>query len=283
MTTQIQTPLRGKVTLLGVLRSEVIRMFALKSTGILIALAVVLYVAISAGATWAVGSLLENMGDPSQIQGMEGMGVMSDPGFASETLGSGLVFNQLILGVLGVLLFSGEFTTGSAVSTFLASPQRLRVLTAKTILTVVLTGVIQVISTLIAFIVSKPIAENYNMTLEFGSSSFQSVLWYGTLAVIMAALIGLALGVLLRSSAGGITVLAGVFFVLPIIISIFGSYVDWMSNVSAFLPDQLGMSLATPLSVPTDLELWQQLLGVAGWIVLPLTAGGILLAKRDIK
>jgi len=283
MTTQIQTPLRGKVTLLGVLRSEVIRMFALKSTGILIALAVVLYVAISAGATWAVGSLLENMGDPSQMQGMEGMGVMSDPGFASETLGSGLVFNQLILGVLGVLLFSGEFTTGSAVSTFLASPQRLRVLTAKTILTVVLTGVIQVISTLIAFIVSKPIAENYNMTLEFGSSSFQSVLWYGTLAVIMAALIGLALGVLLRSSAGGITVLAGVFFVLPIIISIFGSYVDWMSNVSAFLPDQLGMSLATPLSVPTDLELWQQLLGVAGWIVLPLTAGGILLAKRDIK
>ncbi|WP_159610624.1 ABC transporter permease [Glutamicibacter sp. JC586] len=283
MTTQIQTPLRGKVTLLGVLRSEVIRMFALKSTGILIALAVVLYVAISAGATWAVGSLLENMGDPSQMQGMEGMGVMSDPGFASETLGSGLVFNQLILGVLGVLLFSGEFTTGSAVSTFLASPQRLRVLTAKTILTVVLTGVIQVISTLIAFIVSKPIAENYNMTLEFVSSSFQSVLWYGTLAVIMAALIGLALGVLLRSSAGGITVLAGVFFVLPIIISIFGSYVDWMSNVSAFLPDQLGMSLATPLSVPTDLELWQQLLGVAGWIVLPLTAGGILLAKRDIK
>ncbi|MGP9529849.1 MULTISPECIES: hypothetical protein [Micrococcaceae] len=280
MTTQIQTPLRGKVTLAGVLRSEAIRMFSLKSTGILIALSIVLYVGIAVIATWAIGSLLQDMSDPSQ---MEGMGTMSQPGFASETLGSGLVFNQLILGVLGVLLFSGEFTTGSAVSTFLASPQRLRVMTAKIIFTVVLTGLTQLVSTLLAFIIAKPVAENYNLTLEFSSSSFQSVLWYGTLAVIMAALIGLALGVLLRSSAGGITVLAAVFFVLPIITAIFGSYVDWLPNVSAFLPDQLGLSLATPLSAPSDLELWQQLLGVAGWIIVPLALGAVLLAKRDIK
>lgn len=280
MTTQIQAPLRGKVTLLGVLRSEAIRMSALKSTTILIALAVVLYVAIAVGATWAIGSLMQSMDDPGQLQGME---AMTQPGFASETLGSGLVFNQLIIGVLGVLLFSGEFTTGSAVSTFLASPQRLRVLAAKSILTVILAGVTQLLSTVLAFLVSKPVAENYNMTLVFSSSSFQSVLWYGTLAVVMAALIGLALGVLLRSSAGGITVLAGVFFVLPIIIAIFGSYVDWMPNVAAFLPDQLGMALATPLSAPSELELWQQLLGVGGWIVLPLALGAVLLAKRDIK
>lgn len=280
MTTQIQTPLRGKVTLTGVLRSEVIHMFSLKSTAILVALSVVLYVAIAVGATWAIGSLLQGMGDPSQV---EGMGTMSEPGFASETLGSGLVFNQLILGVLGVLLFSGEFTTGSAVSTFLASPQRLRVMAAKIILTVVLTGVTQLVSTLLAFVISKPVAEKYDLSLEFGSSSFQSVLWYGALAVVMAALIGLALGVLLRSSAGGITVLAGVFFVLPIIIAIFGSFVDWLPNVSAFLPDQLGMSLATPLSAPSDLELWQQLLGIAGWTIIPLAIGAILLAKRDIK
>ena len=130
---------------------------------------------------------------------------------------------------------------------------------------------------------AKPIAENYDLVLDFGGESFQSVLWYGTLAVIMAALIGLALGVLLRNSAGGITILAGVFFVLPIITAILGSLVDWSKNISAFLPDQLGMSLATPLSVPTELELWQQLAGVAGWIVIPLVLGAVLLAKRDIK
>ena len=280
MTTQIQTPRRGKVTFGGVLRSEAIRMFSLKSTGILLSIAVVLYVGIAAVGTWGIGSLLQSMGDVSQ---MEGMGAMTQPGFASETIGSGLVFSQLILGVLGVLLFSGEFTTGSAVSTFLASPQRLRVMSAKIVLIVLLTGVTQLVSSLLAFVAAKPIAENYNLTLDFGGESFQSVLWYGTLAVIMSALIGLALGMLLRNSAGGITVLAGVFFVLPIISAILGSLVDWSKNISAFLPDQLGLSLATPLSVPTELELWQQLAGVAGWIVIPLALGAVLLAKRDIK
>ncbi|WP_022874522.1 ABC transporter permease [Glutamicibacter mishrai] len=280
MTTQIQAPVRGKVTFRGVLRSEAIRMFSLKSTGILLAIAVVLYVAIAVIGTWGVGSLMQSMGDVSQ---MEGMSSMAQPGFASETIGSGLVFSQLILGVLGVLLFSGEFTTGSAVSTFLASPQRLRVMSAKIVLIVVLTGLTQLVSSLLAFVAAKPIAENYDLVLDFGGESFQSVLWYGTLAVIMAALIGLALGVLLRNSAGGITILAGVFFVLPIITAILGSLVDWSKNISAFLPDQLGMSLATPLSVPTELELWQQLAGVAGWIVIPLVLGAVLLAKRDIK
>ncbi|MNW63509.1 hypothetical protein D3C74_417260 [compost metagenome] len=73
------------------------------------------------------------------------------------------------------------------------------------------------------------------------------------------------------------------FFVLPIITAILGNLVDWSKNISAYLPDQLGLSLATPLSVATDLELWQQLAGVAGWIIIPLALGAVLLAKRDIK
>ncbi|MCZ4149692.1 hypothetical protein BZG21_35395, partial [Escherichia coli] len=58
---------------------------------------------------------------------------------------------------------------------------------------------------------------------------------------------------------------------------------DWAQHIAKFTPDQLGMALATPSSVVTDLESWQQLLGVAGWIVLPLALGSVLLAKRDIK
>lgn len=278
MTTQTPAPARGKVTLLGVLRSEAIRFFSLNSTIILILVAAVVFIGIAALATWGVGSL--NNSDMNQMQGME---MMSDPTIAAQLIGSGLVFSQLILGVLGVLLFSGEFTTGSAVSTFLASPQRLRVLAAKTILITLLTGIVQIASTLIAFALCKPIADNYNLGLDFGSAAFQKVLWYGALAVVMAALIGLALGVCLRSSAGGITSLAALFFVLPIIVSILMSFTEWAKYIAMYMPDQLGIGLATPSSVMTDLETWQQLLGVAGWIVLPLLLGAILLKKRDIK
>lgn len=280
MSNHLATAPHGKVTLFGVLRSESIRFFSLNSTRILVLLAIVFYVGIAAVATWGIGSLSASMGDTDQMPGMEGL---SAPGFAAELIGSGLVFSQLILGVLGVLLFSGEFTTGSAVSTFLASPRRLRVLAAKGILIILLTAVVQIISSLLAFAISKPIAENYQMNLEFSSDAFQRVLWYGTLAVTMAALIGLALGMLLRNSAGGITSLAALFFVLPIILSILTALTDWAQDIAKFTPDQLGMGLATPASVVTDLETWQQLLGVAGWIVFPLVLGAILLTKRDIK
>lgn len=271
---------RGRVSLAGQLRSEMIRFFALKSTRILLLVSVVVYVGIAAMAIWGVGSLLSGDEQMAQASGLDEMG---GPAFTAEMLASGLVFSQLILGVLGVLLISGEFTTGSAVSTFLASPQRLRVLTAKVILITLLTGVVQILSTLIAYLVCRPLADNYNMVLDFGSSAFQRMLWFGALAVVMAALIGLALGVLMRNSAGAITSLVALFFVLPLVVSMLSMLQDWIQNIGQFLPDRLGTGLALPLTAGSELEIWQQLLSVALWILIPLILGGVLLKVRDIK
>ncbi|ALD65411.1 hypothetical protein AFL94_17465 [Arthrobacter sp. LS16] len=269
-----------RVSLGGVLRSEMIRFFSLNSTRILVLVSIAVYIGIAAIGVWGVGSFMSSSPELGQIPGTESMGTAD---FAVETMASGLMFSQLILGVLGVLLFSGEFTTGSAVSTFLASPQRLRVLTAKIILITALTAVVQLVSTLAAYLVCRPLAENYSMTLDLGSEAFQRVLWYGALAVVMASLIGLALGLLLRNSAGGITSLVALFFVLPMIAQILMAVTDWFKDYARFMPDQLGLSLALPLSYPSTLETWQQLVGVAGWIVLPLLLAGILLKSRDVK
>ena len=270
----------SKVSLTGVLRSEMIRFFSLNSTRILVLVSIVVYVGIALMGTYGVGLLMQNM---DSMGPMPGMGDLSDSGFMVETMASGIVFSQLILGVLGVLLFSGEYTTGSAVSTFLASPQRLRVMGAKTILIVVLTAVVQLISTLIAFAVCRPIAAGYDINIEFASDAFQRVLWYGTLSVVMAAVIGLALGGIIRNSAGGITSLVALFFVLPMIAAILLSITDWATYVVRFMPDQLGLGLALPRSYPSELDLWAQLVGVGAWIVIPLLLGAWLLKSRDIK
>ncbi|MCW4467119.1 ABC transporter permease [Glutamicibacter sp. MNS18] len=276
MTTQLESTFHGHVTLGGVLRSEAIRFFSLNSTRILILVAVLVNVLIAAGTLWAMGLF------SSQTAGVPGMPDTSSPAFTAEMVGSGLGFGQLILGALGVLLISGEFTTGSAVSTFLASPQRLRVLLAKSILITVLTAVVTLGSLLLSYLVSKPIAQNYGMALEFAGEPFQRVLWYGTLGVVMAALMGLGLGTLLRNSAGGITLLAAIFFVLPIATQLLIMTVEWFRNVAQFLPDQVGLGAAFPLSYQNNLEIWQQMLGVAGWALIPLLIGAWLLKVRDI-
>ena len=278
MSTTTLTAPRTRVSFGGVLRSEAIRFFSLTSTKVLIIVAIVVSVGFSALGVWGVGQMA------TQFAGMPEMGMpdAAAPGFMEEMTGSGVVFTQLILGALGVLLASGEFTTGSAVSTFLASPQRTRVLAAKAVLITLATVVAQVAATLLSFAAAKPIASSFDLPLELASSEFMTVLGYGALGAVVAALIGLCLGILLRSSAGGITVLVALFFVLPLALQVLVAFVDWVKQAVAYMPDQLTLSLAMPMSYPSELETWQQLLGVAGWIIVPLVLAGWALKSRDI-
>lgn len=276
MSTPVQSVFHGKVSFTGVLRSEAIRFFSLNSTRVLIVVAILVNVLIAAGSLWAMGLFAE------QSAGIPGVPDISDPAFTAEMVGAGLGFGQLILGAIGVLLISGEFTTGSAVSTFLASPQRLRVLGAKALLITLLSAVVTLASLLLTYLISQPIAAHYSMPLEFTGEPFQRVLWYGSLGVVMAALMGLGLGTILRNSAGGITLLAAIFFVLPVATQLLMLAVEWFRNVAKFLPDQIGLSPAFPLTYQSDLELWQQLLGIAGWALIPLLIGAWLLKARDI-
>ena len=269
--------LGGNVSLWGVLRGEAIKFFALTSTRILVAVSILVMVGFAALVLWSVGMVA---GTPAA--GTPGMPDMASEGFVAEMIGSGLSFAQLIIGALAVLLMSGEFTTGSAVSTFLASPQRLRVLTAKALLMTGVTVVVGLASFALSYLVCKPLAQMYSMPLNFTSEPFQRAMWFGTLYLVMVTMIGLALGTMLRNSAGGITVLVALFFVVPIATSIIASLVDWFQKVAPFLPDQAGMSLALPLSYPSDWETGQQLLVVGGWMLIPLVLAGILLKARDI-
>ncbi len=130
--------------------------------------------------------------------------------------------------------------------------------------------------------VAKPIAANYNMPLEFTSDVFQRNLWFGVVYVVMVALIGLALGTLLRNSAGGIVVLAALFFVLPNALTIFSGMVDWLADVVRFLPDHAASALMVAPGGEGMLETWQSGLVVAAWIAIPLAAAALVLQRRDI-
>ncbi len=110
-------------------------------------------------------------------------------------------------------------------------------------MTTLVSAAVALVSILLGYAVSKPIAEKYNMPLEFASDTFQRNLWFGVVYVVMVALIGLSLGTLLRNSAGGIVVLAAIFFVLPIATNILQGFVDWVADAVRFLPDRAASAL----------------------------------------
>ncbi|MFJ6415207.1 ABC transporter permease [Paeniglutamicibacter sp. NPDC091659] len=268
----------GKLTFGGVLRGEFIKFTSLPSTLVLVLSTIAVMAGFAALSTWGIGATL-GMASTSPEMAAQ-MGNLNE--LTASLPASGIVFAQLIIGALAVMVMSSEFATGSARSTFVAVPTRQPVLWAKALMTTMVAAAVALVSILLGYAVAKPIAANYNMPLEFTSDVFQRNLWFGVVYVVMVALIGLALGTLLRNSAGGIVVLAALFFVLPNALTIFSGMVDWLADVVRFLPDHAASALMVAPGGEDMLETWQSGLVVAAWVAIPLAAAALVLQRRDI-
>ncbi|MCD4849897.1 ABC transporter permease [Arthrobacter sp. AK01] len=260
-----------------VLNSEFIKFRTLMSTLILLASTAIVMVGFAALAAWGTGSFAEQAArDPEAAAAIAAQG--GDLAVSIPT--SGISFAQLILGSLGVLLMSSEFTTGMARSTFAAVPKRLSPFLAKLIVVVVSAFLLTAVSTYIAGLVSLPIVDNYGLKLDLGSSQSIKLLLVNSIYVAAVAAIGMALGTIVRNSAGGIMSLVGIFFVLPIAFQLIPG--DFFKEASKYLPTSTLSPLTAVEHVPDTLEAWQAALVLGAWVVVPVALAMILLKKRDV-
>ncbi len=194
---------------------------------------------------------------------------------------SGISFAQLILGSLGVLLMSSEFTTGMARSTFAAVPKRLTPFLAKLIVVMVSAFLLTAVSIYIAGLVSLPIVDTYDLKLDLGSSQSIKLLLVNSLYVAAVAAIGMALGTIVRNSAGGIMSLVGLLFVAPIAFQLIPPG-DFFKEANKYLPTSTITPMTAVEHVPDTLEAWQAALVLGAWVVVPVALAMVLLKKRDV-
>src|SRR6478609_10316154 len=122
-----------------VLNSEFIKFRTLLSTLILLGSTVIVVVGFGALSAWGTGQFSEAATrDPQAAARLAAQG--GDLAVGVPT--SGIAFAQLILGSLGVLLMSSEFTTGMARSTFAAVPKRIPAFAAKLVVGVLTSFVV---------------------------------------------------------------------------------------------------------------------------------------------
>lgn len=262
---------------LRVLNSEFIKFRTLLSTLILLGATVLVMVGFGALSAWGTGQFSQAAGrDPQAAARIAAQG--GDLAVSVPT--SGIAFAQLILGSLGVLLMSSEFTTGMARSTFAAVPKRIPAFAAKLLVVVLTSFVITGFSTLLAGLVSVPILDNYNLTLDLGSPQSVKLLIVNSIYVAAVAAIGMSLGTLIRNSAGGIMSLVGLFFVAPIAFQLIPG--DFFVEARKYLPGNTVSPLTAAEHVPDTLEAWQAALVLGAWVVLPLLLAGFLLKRRDV-
>lgn len=259
-----------------VLNSEFIKFRTLLSTLILLGATIAVIVGVGALAAWGIGQALQASGaDPQRSAALAAQGDI-----AAAAPSAGISFAQLILGSLAVLIISSEFTTGMARSTFMAVPKRIPAFAAKLLVVTVAAFLVSALSLYLAGLVAVPIFDQYGHTLDVSSGHYYRTLLINSAYVAAVAAIGLALGALLRNSAGGIMSLVGIFFVLPIALQIIQG--DFVKELRKFIPDNTLAPMTAAEHLPDTLEAWQAALVLGAWVVIPVLLAGFLLKKRDV-
>jgi hypothetical protein len=214
-------------------------------------------------------AVLAGSGGPTQPDGLY------DP---TDNVMQGLALGQLTLGVLGVLALSSEFASGSIRSTFAAVPRRGRVLAAKAVVVGVVSlvaGEVLAFAAVITFRLAAP-ASVLRPPLD-QARTLRAVVLSGTYPCLVA-LIALGLAAVIRHTAGAISTVVGVTFVLPLLLAPIGQH----AAVLKFLPDNIMFnSFASPKPLHGGLSGWAGLGTMCVYAAVALAVAGRSLVRRD--
>lgn len=193
---------------------------------------------------------------------------------------SGFLFAQLAIGVLGILIVSAEYSTGTIRATFWAVPRRLSVLVAKVLLFGTITFVVGEVVAFAAFAIGQGVLSGHTPTASLSDGSVLRAVISAGLYLVVLGLLALGLATIIRHTAPSISAFVGLLFLLPIIAAVLPSSLS--GDVSRFLPQQIGTVMMTAHYHGSDpFGPWTGFALLCGYAAVTLTVAGILLVRRD--
>jgi ABC-2 type transport system ATP-binding protein len=249
-------------------RSEWTKFFSLRST--LAALIATVAVCIAFGAIASYGTVTR----------WDTFSPIRKAFFDAAALGvGGIFFGQLVLGSLGVLAVTGEYSTGSIRATLAASPRRVRVLVAKIIVFGAAAFVVSVVTTLLSFTVTQWVLSGIDIQTSLTRPEVPRAVFGGAAFLVAVGLLGLGLGTVIRHTAGAISTLFGLLLVLPLLVNFLPD--DWRDAINPYLPLTAGRSVTSVVVAWPGLSPYQALALVFGYATVALVLGGVVLVRRD--
>ncbi len=261
------------VTMPRVIKSEWIKFRTVRSTVITVLAGVFIIIALGAlAAAVASGAVAQPTGPGGGGGG--GFANGSDP---TATSLAGSVLAQLIFAVVGVLAITNEFSNGMIRTYFAAVPQRLPVLWAKVIVVGVLVSVVSVLASFVAFFLGQAIMSSGVTPADPGvlRAVIGSGLYLGGIAVL-----GVAVGSLLRHTAGTISLLIASLVIIPQLI---GALLpsSWVDTITPYLPSNAGAAFTSVTPTGSLLSSGAGAAVFVAWIVVLLGVAAWRMQHKD--
>jgi ABC-type transport system involved in multi-copper enzyme maturation permease subunit len=192
----------------------------------------------------------------------------------------GLLFSQLIIGVLGVLVMSAEYGTGTIRASLSAVPRRTRVLVAKVAVFAVVAFVVSEALAFGAFFIGQSLLTSPAPHAVLSQPGVLRAVVGGGLVVSVLGLVALGLATIIRHSAGAITAYVGVLLVAPIILQALPSSVG--QPILRYMPFTISDAMTSVTTHSTSaFSPWVGFAVLVVYAVVALGIGGWLLVRRD--
>ncbi|HKS43751.1 MAG TPA: ABC transporter permease [Amycolatopsis sp.] len=265
---RVSLPPGVKVTQFRLIASEWVKLRSLRSTYLAFTATVVAMVGLGTLFSALTASRWATL-DPERKAGF-------DP---TDVSLRGAFLAQLIIGVLGVLVVSGEYGTGMIRSSFSAAPKRLPVLWAKLVVFGAASLVVCTVSAFVAFFAGQWMlsSEHIDTTLS-APGVFRAVLGTG-LYLTVVGLIGVALGWIIRHTAGAIGTLFGILLILPVLLSALPD--SWGRHINPYVPSNAGQEVMTVHPEPGMLAPWTGFAVFCAYLIAAIVVAAVLLRHRD--
>ena len=192
---------------------------------------------------------------------------------------AGVGLAQLSIGVLGVLVITGEYSTGMIRSTFCAVPKRLPVLWAKAAVFAAVTLVVSVPAVLIVFFAGQSILSSRHVQIAFSYPGVARAVFGAALFLTVMGVFGLGIGAIVRHTAGGIVTLVGIVFVIPPLLGLLPT--SWSDAINPYLPSTAGDAIWTITPDAHTLSPWAGFGLFCGYAAASLAIAALLLVRRD--
>ncbi|MFG2842668.1 ABC transporter permease [Kitasatospora sp. NPDC048296] len=262
------------------LAAEWIKLRSLRSTYWVLALASLVAIVININAVHSDLTYIDH--PPPRLPGM--------PAYRYDPLFHGLssIASDLMAvaaGSLGAITVFGEYTTGMIRTTFAAVPDRRGVIAAKVLLIGGITALAGVVVSTASFFATNAMLASRHVGLSITDEGCLRVFLSYAAIVPVCALIGMALGALLRHATASIVSLVLLMFILPLIFG--GDRYRWLKEIGTHLPLATVQRLTiNPHSgatmgkyAPSVLDSW---ITMGVWAAVAVAVTVVVVRRRDV-
>jgi len=263
-----ELPTKQGSTLPRVMRSEWTKLFSVRSTGWTLLALVAATIGLGVLASWGTNHGWPQMSAADRAK--------FDP---VSTSMSGLALGQLAIAVLGVMVISAEYSTGGIRVSLTTVPRRMRLLTAKALVFTAVAFIVGVATAFGAFYAGQPWFSERGIGASLGDPGVLRAVTGGGLYVAASGLFGLAMGCLLRRTAGAVTAAVALLLVVPPLMNLLPG--AWGDAVVRYFSSNAGQQISYTHQSGNYLTPWVGFGVYCLWWIVPLAVGAWLMERRD--